>query len=170
MGRTQRGNNNGYCHDSELTWVHWDLGEREQELLDFARAVLRIRRSNPVFRRRRFFAGVGGGRADVEWLRSDAKPMQATDWADRGSRALAMLIHGDASDEVDERGRPNLGKTLLLLLNGGRRARSFALPLLPTTGQWHEVINTASPGNRVPKGQGVNVAPHSLVLLCYEGT
>jgi glycogen operon protein len=78
-----------------------------------------------------------------------------------------MLIHGEASDDVDERGRPNRGQTLLLLLNASNRARSFTLPALPEAGHWQEVINTAQPTHRIPKGTGISVAPHSLVLLCY---
>jgi hypothetical protein len=79
-----------------------------------------------------------------------------------------MLIHGDASDEVDERGRSNRGRTLLLLSNSGNRARHFALPALPEKGHWHELVNTAQPTQRVPRGASIHVAPHSLVLLEHE--
>ena len=57
LGRTQRGNNNGYCQDNELTWVDWDLDERQAELLAFTRRLVQLRKDHPVFRRRRFFAG-----------------------------------------------------------------------------------------------------------------
>jgi len=85
------------------------------------------------------------------------------------NKVLAMMIHGNASDDVDERGRPNLGKTLLLLLNSSNRARHFQLPDVPERGFWHEIVNTAQSTHRIPKGNALNVAPHSLVLLCYEG-
>jgi isoamylase len=81
-----------------------------------------------------------------------------------------MLIHGEASDEVDERGRPNRGKTLYLILNASNRARHFTLPEQPGSGQFREIVNTAMPSSRVVRGGGLNVAPHSLVLLSFEGS
>ena len=173
LGRTQKGNNNAYCQDSELTWIDWDLDDNQRELLEFARRVFRVLRSNPVFRRRRFFAGnpvTDRGVKDVQWMRPDGREMTDDDWRSPKNRMLGMLIHGRASDDVDERGRPNMGQTLLLLLNSSNRARQFRLPDLPERGYWHELVNTAQSTHRVPKGTMLNVAPHSLVLLCYEGT
>jgi isoamylase len=172
IGRTQNGNNNAYCQDNPLTWINWDLDERAVDLLNFTREVLRITKSNPVFRRHRFFAGdpvSEKGFKDVMWLRSDGAEMTIDDWGNGRNHLLGMLIPGDASDDVDERGRPNRGQTLLLLLNASNRARHFTMPSIPgpVSGHWQEVINTAQQTHRVPKGGGINVAPHSLVLLCY---
>ncbi|HYO93800.1 MAG TPA: glycogen debranching protein GlgX [Polyangiaceae bacterium] len=170
MGRTQNGNNNAYCQDNELTWLDWDLDERERELLTFTRDVFRITNSNPVFRRRRFFDGdpvSERGFKDVTWLRPEGGEMAMEDWGNARSHALGMLIHGEGSDDVDERGRPTRGQTLLLLLNASNRARSFALPNVAGGGHWQEMVNTAQPTHRIPKGSGISVAPHSLVLLCY---
>jgi glycogen operon protein len=171
IDRSQRGNNNAYCHDGELTWLDWDLGEYPRKLLDFTRRVLAIRRSNPVFRRRRFFAGgpVGGAAAkDVSWLRPDGKDMTVADWQDPRNRVLGMWIHGDASDEVDERGRPNRGRTLLLALNAGARSRLFLLPAMPEIGTWRELVNTAHPTPRPVHKAGLRLVAHSLVLLEFE--
>ena len=173
VGRTQRGNNNAYCQDNEISWVDWKLDGRTQEFLDFTRHVFRICRENPVFRRRRFFEDKkreDGRGQDVSWLRPDGREMSIEDWQNGRNRVLGMMVHGDASDDVDERGRPNRGKTLLLLLNASNRARHFVLPRVTELGHWHELVNTAQPTHRVPKGQGINLAPHSLVLLCHERT
>jgi len=173
LGRTQQGNNNAYCQDSVLTWVNWELGEIEQELLDFVKKVFTISRSNPVFRRRRFFAGdpvSDTGDKDIQWMRPDGKEMTIDDWRDPKNRMLGMLVHGNASDDVDERGRRITGQTLLLFMNAGNRARVCKLPELRARGYWHELINTAQATHRIPKGTTLNVAPHSLVLLSYEGT
>jgi glycogen operon protein len=174
MGRTQRGNNNAYCQDNEISWVSWDLSADEAELLEFTREIFAITRKNPVFRRRRFFQGglVGNGDSkDVSWVRPGGGEMTLDDWGDPKNSCIGMLIDGEASDDVDERGRPNRGETLLLLLNAGNRAQHFALPRLAERGTWREAVNTAVPAGRaarrVPRG-GVNVAPHSLVLLWYE--
>jgi len=173
LARSQQGNNNAYCQDSTLSWIDWEGGDQAQkELLEFTRAVFRIRQTNPVFRRRRFFAGDHVKDVDVKdvsWLRPDGREMTDQDWSDARNKVLAMMIHGNASDDVDERGRPNLGKTLLLMLNSSHRARHFQLPDVPERGFWHEIVNTAQSTHRIPKGNALNVAPHSLVLLCYEG-
>jgi glycogen operon protein len=171
FGRTQLGNNNAYCQDNDVSWLDWDLDERERDLLDFSLRVIRIRESNPVFRRRRFFAGnpvPGEGVKDVSWIRPDGNEMDVSDWHNPKNRVLGMLIHGEASDEVDERGRPNRGQTLVLLLNGGGRSRYFQLPGMPEQGVWREIVNTARPGTRVVRGGGVNLVAHSLLLLGLE--
>jgi isoamylase len=174
LGRSQRGNNNAYCQDGELSWVDWELDEPRRNLLRFVREVMRIRRSNPVFRRRRFFAGGGAlaenGFKDVSWLRPDGKEMTMEDWSDGRNRVLAMLVHGEAADDVDERGHLEPGETLFLMLNASNRARRFVLPEPPEPGHWRELVNTAQAVRRSPKGTGVNVAPHSLVLLAYGGS
>jgi len=172
--RTQHGNNNAYCQDNELAWIDWDIGPAEEELLEFTREVLAITRKNPVFRRRRFFSGgpIGeGGPKDVSWIRPTGGEMTMEDWGDPKTQCLGMLIHGEASDDVDERGRPNRGQTLLLLLNASNRAHQYALPKLVERGHWHEAVNTAQSAGRAPRRvprTGVNVAAHSLVLLWYE--
>jgi len=172
LGRTQRGNNNAYCQDNELTWIDWDLTPAQKDLLSFVQKVFQISRSNPVFRRRKFFAAdptSDKGVKDILWVRPDGREMTEDDWKDPRSSMLGMLIHGSASDDMDERGRHITGQTLLLFLNGSNRARATNLPELKDRGYWHEIVNTAQPTHRIPKGTTLNVAPHSLVLLCYEG-
>jgi isoamylase len=174
LTRTQQGNNNAYCQDNAISWIDWDVGPVEEELLAFTREVLEVTRKNPVFRRRRFFSGgpIGeGGPKDVSWVRPTGGEMTMEDWGDPKTQCLGMLIHGEASDDVDERGRPNRGQTLLLLLNASNRAQQYALPKLAERGHWHEAINTAQSAGRAPRRvprTGVNVAAHSLVLLWYE--
>jgi isoamylase len=170
LGRTQRGNNNAYCQDNEISWLSWELDPHQKDLLDFAKKVFAITRTNPLFRRRRFFAGgaiSAHGVKDVSWIRPDGAEMTLEDWGNPKNHILGMLIPGEASDDVDERGRPNQGQSLLLLLNGSNRSHKFALPSLPQKGHWQEVVNTAQATQRIQKGSGINVAPHSLVLLCY---
>jgi glycogen operon protein len=173
LGRTQRGNNNAYCQDNEISWLDWQLDDQKRELLGFVRKLFAIRRSNPVFRRRQFFAGnpvTNHGVKDVVWLHPEGREMTVEDWNDRRGRILGMLIHGAASDEVDERGRPNRGQTLLLLFNAGNRARQFQLPALPEGGGWQELFNTGHASARAHRGASVQTLPHSLILLSHEAT
>jgi glycogen operon protein len=171
LGRTQRGNNNAYCQDNELSWVDWEMTPQKLDQLAFFRQVFQIRASNPVFRRRRFFSGdplTEQGIKDVQWLRPDGREMDTLDWHQTKNRVLGMLIPGDASDEVDERGRPCKGQTLLLLLNASARARQFALPEAAGPGRWHELVSTASTAAREPRGSTVQLPPHSVLLLSHE--
>jgi isoamylase len=171
LGRTQRGNNNAYCHDDELAWVNWELDDAARRVLQFVRRVFGIRRNNPVFRRRRFFSGDPLGERgvkDVSWVRADGKEMTLEDWKHVDNHVLGMLIHGDASDEVDERGRPNLGQTLLVFLNAGSRGRQVTLPALGEPGAWKEMIDTMQSSRRPPQSGSIHLGPHSLVLLCHE--
>ncbi len=171
IGRSQEGNNNAYCQDNELSWVRWDLDQRQRDLLAFAQRCLRIVRENPVLRRRSFLTGLrlsgDGDVKDVTWLRADGEEMADADWRDPEERVLGMLLPGRATDEVNERGRPVFGDTLLMLLNGGSRSRLFVLPRLDG-GMWEEVVNTARPaGTRLIRRRGVNLVAHSLILLRF---
>jgi glycogen operon protein len=172
MGRTQGGNNNAYCQGNEVSWVDWDLSPADRDLLAFTRGVLEIVRSNAVLRRRTFLTGktIGeGGAKDLSWLRAEGGEMTDADWSDADNHVLGMLLHGRATDEVDERGRPIFGKTILMLLNGGARSRTFALPTVDDdAGTWTMLINTAQPGQRVVRGRTVNLVAHSLQLLRFE--
>ncbi len=168
LGRTQLGNNNAYCQDSEVSWTDWDLDDRRRELLDFTRQVFAIRSANPALRRRTFFRGSPLGtpsKKDVIWYRQDGQEMVEADWKDPEGRVVGMLIHGDATDELDERGRLIKGESVLLLLNAGDRSRFFTLPELSGVGAWRELLNTARRGQRHIRAAGVQLVAHSLILL-----
>jgi isoamylase len=175
VGRTQRGNNNAYAQDNEVSWMHWDLDERRRELLAFARRVFAIRRLNPVLRRRTFFRGEvvdHAGVKDLTWLRADGQEMAEGDWGDGSAHSLGMLIHGDATDETDEREEPIKGDTMLLLVNASDAAVRFALPVLSRGehdergGIWTTLVDTANEGHRPqPTADAYDVQTHSLVLL-----
>jgi isoamylase len=167
IGRTQRGNNNAYCQDNELTWVNWELDDRQRDLLAFTRRIFAIRQENPVLRRRHFFRGQEPGREgkDVTWIRPDGKEMTDLDWQDFHNHVLGMLIDGSATDELDDRGRPILGDTLLLVSNGGPLTVEFALPAQSGPGVWVELIDSASAELQDLSSGRIRVAPHSLILL-----
>jgi glycogen operon protein len=165
MGRTQRGNNNAYCQDNEINWVNWSPDSRGEQLLAFTREVFSLRRRHPVLRRRSFFRGApvaGDGAKDVTWLRPDGTELADEDWHREGTHALGMLLRGEASDEIDDRGRTVAGETLLLLLNGGPEACTFTLPRV---GTWRVLVNTASPGKHQRSAETCELRRHSLVLL-----
>src|SRR6266550_1975625 len=140
MGRTQKGNNNGYCQDSEISWVNWS--EIDQPLLDYVRWLIRFRREHAVFRRRRFFQGRPiRGAVDIAWFKPDAKQMTDQDWTSRHARSLGVFLNGKAIPGHDGRGQQISDDSFLLLFNGHSRAVYWSLPK-EFGGPWQLVLDT----------------------------
>jgi glycogen operon protein len=180
IARTQKGNNNVYAQDNELAWMNWELDDRQRGLLEFTRKVFAIRHLNPVLRRRTFFRGEvvdHSGVKDLTWIRADGQEMQQEDWQNAASHSLGMLIHGQATDETDDRGRLIHGDTMLLLLNASPGEVRFTLPPIDDAelgdtggrrvGMWSELVNTAREELWHIHEGWVGLAPNSLVLLRY---
>ncbi|MGH2719111.1 MAG: glycogen debranching protein GlgX, partial [Actinomycetota bacterium] len=182
MGRTQGGNNNAYCQDNPVSWLPWELRAEDRRLIEFTSQAIERFRANPVLRRRKFFTGEpqrsgpaakansnGPWAKDLVWLRPDGKEMAMEDWGDPANQVLGMLIRGSATDDVDERGRPIFGETMLLALNGGNRTRYFVLPKPVPQGVWEELLNTAHPGQtRAVRTPAINLLSFSLILLRFR--
>jgi glycogen operon protein len=168
IARTQRGNNNAYAQDNELTWMPWSLTPEQRQLQAFTRKLLAIRQAHPVLRRRHFFRGAappGSERKDVTWIRADGKEMQDADWRSPNAQCFGMLIDGMATDEVDDRGQVVPGDTLLLLLNAGDTPMRCTLPALGETKIWVVMVDTAKHELAVVRRGRVTVDPHTLLLL-----
>ncbi|WP_343317584.1 glycogen debranching protein GlgX [Arthrobacter sp. TMP15] len=176
LGRTQQGNNNTYCQDSELSWVHWD--SVDQPLVEFTAMVNKIRRDHPIFRRSRFFDGRpvlrGEGEAlpDIVWLRPDGADMLPQDWDSGFGRCVGVFYNGDGIREKDRRGRRITDKSFLLLFNAANEAVSFQLPSKEHSPFWEILVDTASGGKiePVPAGSTLDLAAKSTVILrAYSG-
>jgi glycogen operon protein len=173
IARTQCGNNNAYAQDNEITWVNWELDERRQELLEFSRKVFAIRQAHPVLRRRHFFHGQPideSGQKDVTWLRADGTEMTQEDWANPSTLTLGMLINGEATDEVDDRGRPVRGDTLLIVMSNSPTDVDFRLPRIEQRGVWAALIDTcrrADEAAQIVRSECIRLGAYSLVLLRY---
>ena len=147
LGRTQRGNNNAYCQDSELSWVDWSLDPAQRELLDFTRDLVRLRRDHPVLRRRRFFRGAGsaGGLADLVWFRPDGNPMQDSNWDWDEARAVTVFLNGEAITEPGPRGERVVDDSFLILLNGHDEPLESPPPDPRYGPAWTVAADTATP-------------------------
>ena len=172
IGRTQRGNNNAYAQDNDITWVNWDLEPWQRELLAFTRQVFAVRHANPVLRRRSFFRGRpinAAGTKDLTWLRPDGTEMTDADWYHGSGSVLGMLISGEAADERDDRGRPVRGDTMLLILNGGFDEVAYALPVLASDGRWRRIVDTTGGESSVWEEDRIAVPGFSVQLLRFDG-
>ena len=110
IGRTQRGNNNAYCQDNELSWYDWKLDRSARELLAFVQRLIQLRREHPVLRRRRFFQGRrirGSEVKDLAWFRPDGKEMTDEDWNKGYVRCLGCGWPVMRSRKKMRKGRPN---------------------------------------------------------------
>jgi glycogen operon protein len=150
LGRTQQGNNNAYCQDSELTWVDWLGAQRYEGLLEFIRNLIRLRADHAVFRRRRFFTGdpAPGGRdqvGDIAWLTPAAEEMTDADWDTGYAKALAVFLNGDAISESDRYGGPIQDSSFLLLFNASEQDLEFVMPPQRYGEHWERVLDTAAP-------------------------
>ncbi|GAA4076208.1 glycogen debranching protein GlgX [Streptomyces hundungensis] len=149
LGRTQGGNNNAYCQDSEISWVDWELDAERRELLDFARRAVALRHAHPGLRRRHFPVGstpdTPPEQAEVVWLRPDAGEMGDADWERGDAHALAVYLCADRPMERDTQGRPLPDDTFLLLFNSSTDPVEFRLPPAAYGEKWHVALDTARP-------------------------
>ncbi|MGV0748684.1 glycogen debranching protein GlgX [Mycolicibacter minnesotensis] len=174
MGRSQRGNNNVYCQDSELSWMDWTLAERNADQLAFTRAMTALRAAHPVFRRRRFFEGrpiCGGDEVrDIAWLTPAGDEMTQQDWGSEFGRCVMVFLNGEALPEPDLRGQRIIDDSFLLCFNAGETPVDFVTPNTDYAQVWTAVIDTAHPAGStdlvVDAGQAVTVLGRSLTVLC----
>jgi glycogen operon protein len=163
--RTQRGNNNAYCHDSELTWQPWRLNWHQEEMFEWTRRVLRFRKEHSILHRRNYFHGraiMGVGIKDISWHRPDGMEMTAEDWEDYELRALAVRLAGHAADVIDSEGNEIIGDTLALLFNANDEPLTFRVPRTPDGVPWEFVLDTSLP--QAPAGAEKYAAGAHYVL------
>ncbi|HEY3509982.1 MAG TPA: glycogen debranching protein GlgX, partial [Kribbella sp.] len=146
LGRTQRGNNNVYCQDNEISWIDWNLQEPQKHLLEFTRSLVKLRNNHPVLRRRRFFHGDTGidGLGDLVWFNPNGTEMQNGDWQRDDARAMAVFLNGDAISEPDLRGEPVVDDSFLVLLNGNFEPVDFLLPPEEYGETWAVAVDTTT--------------------------
>ena len=145
MGRTQRGNNNAYCQDNEISWVSWERSREQDDLLAFTRYVLRLFRAQPVLKRRVFFQGQNrsGGGKDIIWFEPNGNEIQGEVWTDSSRRSLGCRLDGTQIDETDENGDAIVGDTLFVIFNADHRGVTFALPPCEAAQRWERLLDTA---------------------------
>ena len=172
IGHTQQGNNNAYCQDSPISWIDWGVAmlPDNRDLLEFVRAILRLRKTHPVFHRRHFFQGKsihGVGARDVIWLNPVGGEVSDEQWDYEFARCLGMFLVGAALEETDEQGHGVADDDFLLLLNSHYEEVPF---ILPWRGDGEIILDTAHAAGlgqhrRQPAGQAYPLQGRSLAVL-----
>jgi glycogen operon protein len=172
--RTQRGNNNAYCQDNEISWINWDIGEQGESLVRFMRVLTGIRRDYPIFRRSRFLTGRDDaelGIKDVTWINASGHEMREGDWTDQSMRCFGMLIDGRA--QPTGIGRRGEDVTALLVFNAFHDVVQFTLPEYAGGTQWSRLVDTNAPdlsdSARFALGTAYDITARSLLLFILEG-
>ncbi len=173
LGRTQGGNNNAYCQDNEISWVDWDLDAEQRRLLAFTRSIVRLRMDNPVFRRRRFFAGSPehGGESDIgdiAWFMPNAEHMDEQAWRNGLAKSVMVFLNGSAIPEPDRRGAKILGDSFLVMFNAHSESITFTLPEEEYGRVWIPEVDTAAlevDADELEPGWQIQVEARSMVVL-----
>jgi glycogen operon protein len=167
IGRTQQGNNNGYCQDNELTWHDWSAADKD--LLAFTRQLLALRQAHAVFRRRRFLTGSAGA-AELGWFTPAGGAMTEADWSD--GNALAVAVYLDGADEPDRAADGSLmvDDDFLVLVNGWWEPLGFTVPVTRDGLTWQTEADTYDPAApavaaALAGGDQLTVRPRSVVVL-----
>ena len=181
FGRSQRGNNNAYCQDNEISWFDWNWNEENHNLFEFSRWLIRLRKEFPVLHKRKFFQGRsirGSGVSDIRWIRADGQDMTEEEWNAAYVRSIGMLLNGQAMlDEFTAHGERIKDDVVLLLFNGYWETLPFVLPGKPAEPAWEVIIDTNFPtpsgslktddGAKRSAGCGeiFELLPRSVILL-----
>ncbi|HEX6453416.1 MAG TPA: glycogen debranching protein GlgX [Trebonia sp.] len=166
IGRTQRGNNNAYCQDNEISWFDWE--HTDDGLREYTRKLIALRRAHPVFRRQKFLTGAEA--AELAWYTPAGTPMTSDEWGEQGAHSLAVYLDGSDEPDVAPDGSPLLDDDFLVLVNAWWEPLEFTIPeqrpgqdWLPELDSYDASGAADSPARQA--GQRVPVRPRSLVVL-----
>ena len=173
FGRTQNGNNNAYCQDSDISWLNWQIEAKGQALIDFTRKLNELRRQYPILRHSRFLSGdfnEDTGKKDLTWIATNGAEMGPGEWDDNNTRCIGMLLDGRApSTGMKKRGTD---ATLLVVFNGWQDLVGFTLPEPPDGAGWLLLLDTNQPVlDGEPKfkaGERYDVTGRSVLLFLME--
>jgi len=154
LGRTQGGNNNVYCQDSEIAWVDWSLAIKNAQLIGFTAGTVALRHAHPVFRRRRFFAGKpiaprrrsdpADALADIAWFTPAGEEMTEQDWDSGFGKCVTVFLNGDGIFDVDARGERVVDDSFVVALNAHYEDIDVVLPGVDYGSRWAVVVDTAA--------------------------
>ena len=174
FGRTQGGNNNGYCQDNEISWFDWE--SVDEELLEFTRKLIALRKAHPVFRRRRWFHEKpihGSKMEEILWFTAEGERMMEEHWGEGVETILAIFLNGDTQFLGDPFSDPVSDDSFYLIMNAHHECVPVTLPKVRGVKQWCLEFDTATgwggDSEKYVAGDQLDVEARSFVLLRYEG-
>ena len=171
IGRSQNGNNNGYCQDNEISWFDWESADKD--LLEFTRRLIQLRKEHPVFHRRRWFQGRpihGAQVTDIGWFTPDGSEMTQEDWNGGFAKALGIFLNGEGIQSPDARGERVVDESFYVLFDAHHEPLRFTLPKRDWGDEWVVALDTArstpeEEQGRHKAGDEVSVESRSLKVL-----
>jgi glycogen operon protein len=172
FGRTQQGNNNAYCQDTDISWYDWNWEPWQSDLKVFASQVLHLRRMHSAFRQRYFFAGAplhAGGPKDLAWIGADGHEVTDVAWHSADIRTLGMFLAGELHGEDDE-GRSIRDQSFIVLMHAGHEPIPFTLPTEPYGLAFRLIVDTSTgqareAADEIPAGTAITLPPRTLMVL-----
>ncbi|MDR6198027.1 glycogen debranching protein GlgX [Siphonobacter sp. SORGH_AS_0500] len=171
FGRTQGGNNNAYCQDNEISWLHWD--NQDVDLLEYTKKIIKFSQDHPVFCRRGWFKGQpvqGTDREDIAWFLPDGNEMSDEDWQNGYAKSLGVYLSGHAIKSVSEKGERILDDSFYVLFNAHYEPIEYQIPSKKWGGNWVKVVDSYNNyvdenGEKYDNGEKITVEGRSVVVL-----
>jgi glycogen operon protein len=173
LGRTQRGNNNAYCQDNEISWFNWELQRSNEDLVNFCRELVFFRKQHPVFRRRKWFQGQaihGSDVTDISWYNPDGSEMTQEQWDAGYAKSIAVFLNGNKIPSPGRQGERISDDSFLLFFNTHYETLEFTIPAQLQADEWTGVIDTKEPrflqeARSITGEQTVLVVARSMMVL-----
>lgn len=171
LSRTQKGNNNAYCQDNEISWINWEKADKE--LLQFTQKLIHLRTEHPTFRRRGWFQGLpikGIGVEDIAWFLPSGIEMSESDWKQGFAKSLGVFLNGLGIRSVNEKGEPLVDDSFYIIFNAHYDSLNFKLPSKRYGNKWMKVLDTSEnfiseEAETYSAKDSIQVESRSIVLL-----
>ncbi|MBA2465790.1 MAG: glycogen debranching protein GlgX [Nocardioidaceae bacterium] len=170
-GRTQRGNNNSYSQDNEISWMDWRPGDAWLDVYELTKAALRLRREHPALRQPDFLEGrptVEGGPKDLAWVHPEGREMTDHDWFDASLHTFGMFVSGDPLRARGPRGEHLSDSSFLVWFHAHAEPGKVTLPANEWVHTGEVVLSTDADhpvGEELSAGAVIDIAPRSLVVV-----
>jgi isoamylase len=172
LGRTQKGNNNAYCQDNEISWIDWP--KKDDDLIDFTSKLIHFRLEHPVFCRKKWFQHKsikGKGVTDIEWFLPEGEAMTEAHWTNTFAKSLAVFLSGEQLGARTERGENIIDDSFYLMFNSHFEPVNFKIPDERWGHTWLRIIDTfrgsfdLEARESINAGEEIEVKERSVILL-----
>ncbi|WP_161888075.1 glycogen debranching protein GlgX [Pontibacter russatus] len=172
ISRTQKGNNNAYCQDNEISWLNWE--EADTKMLRFTRKLIKFKKDHPAFGRRRWFQGQpikGTGVYDIAWFLPEGTEMDEEHWSHDYAKSLAVFLNGHGIHFLGPKGEQVKDDSFYLIFNAHHEPITYRLPSKRYGDKWIKILDTSSEGGfeKEPETYAprktIEVEGRSMVLL-----